>query len=342
MLKTKIITTLGPSSFNVKVINDFKKLGVFLYRINLSHTSVSQLRSKIKFLKKLNVKNICLDTEGAQIRTTKIKQKRYLNKGSKIKVLVGNKISNKKKIFLYPEFNLLSCKIGTKIFIGFDDLVLKIIKINQSDYSVIGKVINPGFLDSNKGVHINQNIFLESLTNKDKKCIAIGVKNRIGYFALSFANSGKDVINLRKLIPYKANIISKIETNNAINDLSSICDASNAILIDRGDLSRYVDLTKISYAQNYIIKIGHQKRKPVFIATNLLENMIKFSSPTRAECNDIYNALNQGVDGLVLAAESAIGNDPVKCVKFLSNSIKVFNSFKKNKNIKKFILNKYN
>ena len=104
-------------------------MGVFLYRINLSHTSKDQLKSKIKFLKRLKVKNICIDTEGAQIRTTKIKKKIYLKAGTKIKIFIGSKNSSKSAIYLYPEFNLLSCKIGGKISIGFDDLEMKIIKV---------------------------------------------------------------------------------------------------------------------------------------------------------------------------------------------------------------------
>ncbi len=336
-LTTKIITTLGPSSFNSKTINSFKKLGVFLYRINLSHTSKDQLKSKIKFLRRLKVKNICIDTEGAQIRTTKIKKKIYLKSGTKLKIFIGNKYSSKRVVYLYPEFNLLSSKVGGKISIGFDDLVMKIIKVDKLKSHISVEVINPGLLDSNKGVHFDNHISLNSLTKKDLDCIKIAVKNKINFFALSFANKGDDVSNLRKLIPYKSFIVSKIETKNAIKNLSRICAESDALLIDRGDLSRYVDLSRIPYAQHYIVKEGHKKRKPVYVATNLLENMIKFSSPTRAECNDIYNALNQKVDGLVLAAESAIGNDPVKCVKFLKNSINVFNLFNKNNNVKKFI-----
>ncbi len=337
--KTKIIVTLGPSSFKKKILNSFKKLRVFLYRINLSHTSISQLKSRIKFLKKNKIKNICIDTEGAQLRTTKVKKKIFYKKGTILKILNKNNVSKNKTVFLYPKFNIQSCKIGKLISIGFDDLILKIIKKDNYNNCLYAKVISSGILDSNKGVHVNQNIKLNSLTEKDLEGINIGIKNKICFFALSFANKGKDVYNLKKLIPYKSFVISKIETENSIKNLREIANNSNALLIDRGDLSRYVNLTKIPYAQDYIVNIGKKKSKPVFVATNLLENMIKHSSPTRAECNDIYNALNQGVNGLVLAAESAIGNDPVKCVKFLRDSIKAHNLFKKKKDKKKFIIN---
>jgi pyruvate kinase len=337
--ETKIIVTLGPSSFKKKILISFKKLGVFLYRINLSHTSIAQLKSKIIFLKKNHIKNICIDTEGAQLRTTKVKKKIFFKKGTKIKIYNKDNISKNKNIFLYPKFNILSCKLGKTISIGFDDLVLRIIKKDIYDNCLHTEVISPGILDSNKGVHINQDIELNSLTKKDLEGIKIGIKNKINFFALSFANKGKDVADLKKLIPYKPFIISKIETENSIKNLGEITSKSNALLVDRGDLSRYIDLTKIPYAQDYIINFGKKKKKPVFVATNLLENMIKHSAPTRAECNDIYNALNQGVNGLVLAAESAIGKDPVKCVMFLKDSISTHRLVKKNKNRKKFIIN---
>lgn len=336
--KSKIIVTLGPSSFKKETLVSFKKLGVFLYRINLSHTSIAQLKSKINFLKKNRIKNICIDTEGAQLRTSKVKKKIFFKKGTKIKIYNKNNLSQGKKIFLYPKFNILSCKVGKTISIGFDDLVLKIIKKDFFDDCLHTEVISSGILESNKGVHINQNIKLNALTKKDLKGIEIAIENKINFFALSFANQSKDVDYLKKLITYKTFIISKIETKNSIKNLHEITNKSNALLIDRGDLSRYISLAKIPYAQNYIINLGKKKRKPVFVATNLLENMIKHSSPTRAECNDIYNALNQGVNGLVLAAESAIGNDPVKCVEFLKNSIIAHRLFKKNTNKKKFII----
>ena len=123
-------------------------------------------------------------------------------------------------------------------------------------------------------------------------------------------------------------MISKIETLNAINNLKEISKISNAVLIDRGDLSREVPIEKIPLAQEYIIKESKKNKKPVYVATNLLETMIKDSSPTRAESHDIYSTLNQGASGLVLAAESAIGKNPIECVIFLKKCISAYNAKK--------------
>ena len=124
-------------------------------------------------------------------------------------------------------------------------------------------------------------------------------------------------------------LISKIETLNALKNLKNISKTSNALLIDRGDLSRYISIEKIPIIQEDISIFAKSKNKPLYVATNLLETMVKDNLPSRAESHDIYSTLKQGVSGLVLAAETAIGKDPVNCAKFLKNCIKVFNNKQK-------------
>ncbi|MDB3946596.1 pyruvate kinase [Candidatus Pelagibacter sp.] len=327
----KIIATLGPSSYKKKVIKELVKTGVYLFRINLSHTKTKDLEKIIKYLKKNGIKNICIDTEGAQIRTTMVQKKSKIQKNQIVKIFCGNKNSNNKEIYLYPNFDLSNIKIGKEIKIGFDELVMKILKFQKDKKFLICKVINSGILDSNKGVHIDIDTKLNYLTSKDLECIGIAKKNKIKFFALSFTNYPSDVVNLRNILDRNSTIISKIETRKAIRNLDTITKQSNAILIDRGDLSRYISLDKIPYAQEYIINVAKKLKKPVYIATNLLETMIQNSSPTRAECNDIYNALNQGASALVLAAETAIGKNPLNTILFLKKSIATFNVYKKKK-----------
>ena len=184
-------------------------------------------------------------------------------------------------------------------------------------------------MESNKGVHINQKIKLQPLTKKDEYAIKIANQNKIKFFAISFVNRSSDIDKVKKLVNNKAFIISKIETKSAMNELKSITNKSNALLIDRGDLSRYIPIEEIPPAQEKIIKIGKSKNVPVYVATNLLETMIKENQPTRAESQDIFSTLKQGASGLVLAAETAIGINPVGCVKFLKKSINVYRRFKK-------------
>lgn len=326
-MQNKIICTLGPSSFKTKVLKNLKKYGVFIFRINMSHTSINALEQKILFLKKNKIKNICIDTEGAQLRTTKVKKKFFLKKNKEIYISNKSEFSNNKTINLYPIENLKKIKKKSKVYIGFDNLVLKVTRIKSKNL-LLAKVVEQGILESNKGVHVSNSLNLNALTEKDIKAIEIANKYKIKFYAMSFVNKGSDVELLKEKLKNKSFIISKIETQNALKNLSSISKKSSALLIDRGDLSRYVSIEKIPIIQESIARFSKKRKKPLYVATNLLETMIQQTQPTRAESHDIYSTLKQGVQGLVLAAETAIGKDPVGCVKFLKKCI---NNFKKNK-----------
>lgn len=329
MKPTKIICTLGPSSYSKRVLDNLKKEKVDIFRINLSHTQKNQIKSKILYLKKNKVKNICIDTEGAQIRTTECKKKYYLKKNKIIKISNIDRKSNDKEISLYPKFNLLSVKKNTLIYIGFNNLELRVLRIIKSKNLLICKVLKNGYLESKKGVHIKCNLKLAPLTDKDIFALKIAKEYNIKYYAISFVNSHEDLKIVKSYIGKKSEIISKIETNNAIKNLKKISQFSQALLIDRGDLSRYIPIEQIPLAQEQVIKFLNKINKPTYVATNLLETMIEQNLPTRAESHDVYSTLKQGAKGLVLAAETAIGKDPVACVKFLKKCIKEFNRSKK-------------
>ena len=318
---TKLICTLGPSTLNKKSLDKLKKIGVDLFRLNLSHLSINQLRKKILFLKKNRIKNICLDTEGAQVRTTKVNSKIYLKKNHKINLLSSKKTSNKNNIYLYPQLNFKKIKINTEIEIGFENLKVLVVKNNKTFLSC--KVISAGYLESNKGVHFKQNIVLNFLTQKDFKAIEIAKKENIKYYALSFANNQNDVVKFKKIINKKKSfLISKIETLNALKNFNKIANLSDATLLDRGDLSRYIAVEKIPLIQMNLLKKSKKINKPMYVATNLLESMVNKPYPTRAESNDIFFTLFSGSKGLVLAAETAIGKYPAECVLFIKRCIK--------------------
>ena len=326
--KIKIICTLGPSSFKKKILQKLKNQKVDIFRINLSHTNQNEIKNKILYLKKQKIKNICLDTEGAQIRTTLVKKSYYLKKNLFVQLSTEKKSSDRKNIYLYPKFNILSVPLGTKIFIGFENLCLKVTKKNIKKNKIICKIIKSGSLESKKGVHLNYPIKLNALTEKDIYALKLGKLLGIKNFAISFVNNHKDIYDVKKIVGNNNKIISKIETLNAIKDLKKIAKVSTSLLIDRGDLSRYIPIEQIPLAQEMIIRNAKRVKKPVYVATNLLENMIENSQPTRAESNDIYSSLKQGAKGLVLAAETAIGNYPNNCVSFLKKCISVYKSRK--------------
>ena len=316
--KIKVICTVGPSSLNKQFLN-FANKNIDLLRLNMSHLNLVDLEKSINFIRKYSDVPICIDTEGAQIRT-KINKKKILKLGEKVS------ITNEKKFSLYPKNVRKQLRLNDILNIGFDNLKIKIIKKNKN---IIGKVISSGKLENNKGVHLeNRKINLEYLTKKDFSAIEIGKKLNIKHYALSFTNSANDIKKFNKLLKdnYK---IFKMETLNACKNFKDILKYGDHFLIDRGDLSKYVKIENIPIVQRDLFKFKEKYiNKEIFVATNLLESMLENNFPTRGEANDIFNSLEMGSKGLVLAAETAIGRNPISSVKFLKNMIKVFKNSK--------------
>ena len=285
----------------------------------MSHLNISDLEKNIKFIKKKTSCPICIDTEGAQIRS-KFKKKIFLKK----KALIYFRKNGNKTLGLYPEYVQDRLKLNDILNIGFEGLKVKIIKKNHQFLQA--KVINEGYFEGNKGVHLeNRRIKLKCLTEKDIEAIKVGKLHNINNFALSFTNSLDDVKYFNELNGQKANNIFKIETKQSINEFTKIIKEGSNFLIDRGDLSKDIGVYKIPETQRKLINIKNRlKSKKIFIATNLLESMILNSYPTRAEANDIYSCIEMGADGLVLAAETAIGKNPIECIKFVKEMINQF------------------
>tara|TARA_Y100000816_G_scaffold156392_1_gene111546 strand:- start:1970 stop:2932 length:963 start_codon:yes stop_codon:yes gene_type:complete len=312
--KIEIFCTIGPGSLNKKFLK-FANSNINLLRLNMSHLNLKQLKKNIFYLKKYSKVPICIDTEGAQIRT-KCNKIKYFKKSDNLKIFKD------KSFYLYPDDIFNKLKINDKLDIGFSGLCVKIKKKN--DIFLSCKVLNSGYFEPNKGVHlINRKIKLNYLTSKDIEAIKIGRKLNIKYYALSFTNSHNDVIRFNKLLKNEKKIF-KIETKESIKNLKKIIKFGNNLLIDRGDLSKDIKIENVPIIQRKIIYEAMKNKKNVYVATNFLESMILNSYPTRAEVNDIYNTIEMGARGLVLAAETAIGKNPIECVKILKKIIKVF------------------
>ena len=314
MIKTKIYCTLGPSSLNKDFLK-FTNRKVNLLRLNMSHVDINMLQKNINLIKKYSSIPICIDTEGAQIRS-KVKKEKIYKKKDKLDIsIIGN-------FSLYPNSVFSKLKVRDILDIGFEGLKSQIIKITKS--KILTKVTKAGKLENNKGIYIvNRKINLNYITEKDIKAIQIGKKNKIKNYALSFVNTYEDIKRFNKILPYE-NKIFKLETKSAMKNLNLILKTGNNFLIDRGDLSKEIGIENVPIAQRKILKLAKKKRKKVYIATNFLESMIHKSFPTRAEVNDIFNAVELGANGIVLAAETAIGQHPKECIMLLK---KIFKSF---------------
>jgi pyruvate kinase len=319
----RVICTIGPASLKPRIIRRLQALGVSLFRINLSHTPLEEVGPAVAFLQEHSTVPICLDSEGAQVRTgTFAAVPTDLRKDSVIQVHRYPISGDAQQFNFTPPVTLELLQLGDLITIDFHTVVVQVMEI-QSDRAVL-RVRKGGSVGSNKACNVHRGIDLPAITVKDRKAIEIGREMGVEHFALSFANRPEDVQEMRELIGPAATLISKIESRSGIANLEGIALISDAILIDRGDLSRQVPLEQIPAQQKDIIGRVKAIGRPVFVATNLLESMVHSPVPTLAEINDIYNTLHDGADGLVLAAETAVGKFPVGCVVMVRRVIAEF------------------
>jgi pyruvate kinase len=316
----EILCTLGPASMNDRVIGRLSELGVALFRINLSHTDLADLPDVIDFVLSRTQVPVCLDTEGAQIRTGGFTDGAIEVRDNTEVVLHRRRVPGDSQNWnLFPRDIIGKLEVNDIISIDFNAVLIQIVE--AGDETVVARVLNGGAIGRNKAVTVRRDIPLPPLTEKDRASLVIGRDKGIKDFALSFANSGADVDTIWAIIRDDARLISKIETLEGMRNLEAIAAGSEALLIDRGDLSRQIPIEGIPGAQKSIIARTKAAGRKVYVATNLLETMVSSPQPTWAEVNDIFNTLADGADGLVLAAETAIGAYPVECANMVVKMI---------------------
>ena len=325
--KYKIIATLGPSSNTREKILELKKAGVDIFRVNMSHSSIQDLKKISKICNENNIR-LGLDTEGAQIRTYLLnKDFIELKIGENLRIYQDEKRNqNQKTLYLYPKGVTQNLKEGDIVRLDFNGALIVVNK-KEGDY-LDCECICGGTIGNNKGVDIlNNSIYLEDFTEKDLECFKKLDELNIKDVFISFCKSKKAVLFLKEQYP-SIRVISKIESKSSINNLYGICEASDALLIDRGDLTREINILDIPFAQRGIIKVANSFKKPCYVATNVFESLINGNLPTRAELNDVVGTLEMGASGIVLAAETAIGNKPLLSVEIVKELVHRFNLFK--------------
>ncbi len=319
----EILCTLGPASLNERVIKRLDEIGVGLFRLNLSHTAIEDIEPTLQLIRKYSDVPICLDTEGAQVRTGTFTDLSIdLTANSIVRAPFDFVEGNAQAFNFYPTHIVREFRQSDFISIDFNSVLVQVIGTDAAGASM--RVISGGKVGRNKAVTIARSVRMPPLTDKDMAAIKIGLNQGIKHFALSFANNASDVNHIRDLVGHETFLISKIESLSGVKNLEQIADLSNAILIDRGDLSRQAPIERIPWLQKNIIRRTKERDRRVYVATNLLESMIVSQEPTRAETNDIFNTLADGADGLVLAAETAIGKYPIQCANMIVRMIESF------------------
>ncbi len=325
--KTKIITTIGPASDEHGEFEKMIKAGVNLTRLNFSHGDYEYHGKVLNMVrassKKLGVPiAVIQDLQGPKIRTGELyKEKVVLKKGTTLILTTKECIGDEIKQFI--NYRNLPKEVKKKDLILIDDGKIKLEVLSVSRGDIKCKIIDGGSIVARRGVNVpGVSLKINSLTEKDKKDAAWGVKYGVDFIALSFVKRAKDVKQLRKIVSNlhgDVGIIAKIETYDAVNNIDEIIKESDAIMIASGDLAVETPPEEVPMLQKRIINKCNKAGKPVIVATQMLESMIYSPVATRAEVSDVANSILDGADAVMLSAETAVGDYPVASVQVMAN-----------------------
>lgn len=322
----KVICTIGPSSDSREILSELKRVGVDIFRINLSHAPLSDIPKFAALADELNIR-IGIDTEGAQVRTKVFGHSSIMLKQDEVHCFsIADENSSSATFSLTPPRLLSKLQVGDKFRVDFNGALIEIAEVSSDFVKAI--VVRNGLVGTNKGVDcLNRQMELDDFTEKDIEAISMCKDYNINDVFISFCKSSDAIQYVRSKIE-NCFIASKIEARASIHALQDICDASDAILIDRGDLSREISILDIPFAQRGIINAAMASNTPCYVATNVLESLISGDLPTRAELNDIVSTIEMGASGIVLAAETAIGRHPVLCAEIVRELSLKFSLFR--------------
>tara|TARA_Y100001970_G_scaffold19571_2_gene22168 strand:- start:1023 stop:2417 length:1395 start_codon:yes stop_codon:yes gene_type:complete len=321
--RTKIISTIGPASRSPILIKKLYEKGMNVIRINMSHTSIADMKKIVNDIKKINKSitssiGVMIDTQGPEIRTANFGKDIELAKGDEV-YLVSKSQRKKKEILIDNLSHIKGLKSGGKISLDNGQIDLKILSLSKQHIKCL--VLDDGKISEKKHVNFpGAKIKLPTLTDKDKLDLNEALKTGVDFIALSFCRSAKDLKQLKRFIRKSKSIpeiFAKVEDQEGVKNIREITKNSDGLMIARGDLGIETDMTNLPYVQRNMVKIASELGKKSIVATQLLESMIKKPHPTRAEVSDVTNAVYEGADALMLSAETSIGNHPIKCVQYL-------------------------
>lgn len=328
--KTKIVATMGPATDNIAVLEELFLAGLDICRINFSHGDYEAIQHTISNIRTLNAKlnrhvGILGDLQGPKLRIGKVKDNAVdLVNGKEIIITTKEMEGTAEKIFItYPQFPQ-DVKVGEHVLIDDGKITLRVIDTNKKD-EVRCLIIAGGILSSKKGVNLpNTKISLPCLTLKDLRDLDFALENNFEWVGLSFVRSVTDIVDLKDVIFKKkkhTRVIAKIEKPEAINEIDNIIDVTDGIMVARGDLGVELPMEQVPLLQKMIVQKCINASKPVIIATQMMESMITSYTPTRAEVNDVANAVLDGADAVMLSAETSVGKYPVKVVEYMRRII---------------------
>jgi len=326
MRRTKIVCTIGPASESPEMLKKMIKAGMNVARLNFSHGSHEEHARRIinirQAAKELNVQiGIMLDTKGPEIRIGNLEEpKILLEQGKELILTTREVLGTAERISINYAGLPQDVKPGDNILIDDGLISLRVLATTPDEIRCL--ILNNGEVSSRKGVNVpGVNINLPSLTAKDIEDIKFGIDKQIDFLAASFIRSGSDVLEIRRIIEEAESnlqIIAKIESRSAVYNIDEIIQVADGIMIARGDLGVEIPAEEVPLVQKQIIAKCNRAGKPVITATQMLDSMVRNPRPTRAEANDVANAILDGTDAVMLSAESAAGKYPVEAVETMA------------------------
>ncbi len=328
--KTKIVATVGPTSESKESLIQLAKAGVNVFRLNFSHGThedhLQRLNTIREISKELDLNlSILQDLQGPKIRTQLVENNGVVLEAGKqlIFAMDENLLGTAEKVGTTYTSMYLDVNVGERILMDDGNLEVKVISIDPVKKEVYTEVIYGGILKSKKGINLpGTKVSLPCLTPKDEADLYFGLDHGVDWIALSFVRRAADIWDIKdKIKAYGKNtrVIAKIEKPEAIDHLDEIIEATDAIMVARGDLGVEMDGAVVPYLQKVMVEKCTAAGKPVIVATQMLESMITNPVPTRAETSDVANAVLQGASATMLSGESASGAYPIKAVETMAH-----------------------
>jgi pyruvate kinase len=328
--KTKIIATVGPSSNTYEKLVALIEAGTDVFRLNFSHGTHADHQAVIKTVRQINEQegmSICLmqDLQGPKIRLGDIQGGHIeIVKGQRLKIVCSDEIGVPGRLSTIYKDLAKDVRVGDSILIDDGKIELRV-DFTDSEKEIEAEVIFGSIVKPRKGINLpNSKVSAPSLTPKDIADLHFGLDNDVEWVALSFVRKVEDIIAIKEIIAERgkdAKVIAKIEKPEAIKNIDGIIQASDAIMVARGDLGVEVGMEEVPMIQKMLVEKANCAGKPVIIATQMMESMISNPRPTRAETNDIANAVIDGADALMLSAETASGDFPVETITVMNKTI---------------------
>ncbi len=329
MKKTKIVCTIGPKTESKEVLKQLLEAGMNVMRLNFSHGDYEEHGRRIENLREVISETgmraaILLDTKGPEIRTIK------LEGGNDVSLVAGQEftftidrtvVGNNKIVAVTYEGFVSDLKAGDTVLVDDGLIEMEVKEVTDKEVKCIVK--NNGDLGENKGINLpGVSVNLPALAEKDISDLKFGCEQGIDFVAASFIRKPEDVLAVRQVLNENGGesikIISKIENQEGLSNFDKILEVTDGVMVARGDLGVEIPVEEVPFAQKMMIEKCNAAGKPVITATQMLDSMIKNPRPTRAEANDVANAIIDGTDAVMLSGETAKGKYPVEAVKVMS------------------------